>query len=134
MLAYRFYRPSDAEAAADIHSRSGIEMPFAHPGDPVNAIALVAEKDGQIAAVCCGRRAIEPALSLDRAVLSPAERWEAVRGFLDRGAMLAAVMGIREFHLFPNSERYARRLLTIPGVTADSRIHQWMDISAYGGA
>lgn len=131
----RFVHPSDEEALRQLHERHGRNgAAFADPNDGIHRIYIVAEDGaGRILGAGVGRSTLEVALSLDREAGSPADRWDVVKTLLQNGALVAAGMGFRELHLFPDHPRYARRLLTLHGVNEDTRIHQFLDLTLYGG-
>lgn len=131
----RFVRPSDEAPLRELHERCARGgAAFADPNDGIHRVYIVAEDSaGRILGAGVGRSTLEVGLLLDREAGSPADRWDVVRTLLQNGALVAAGMGFRELHLFPDDPRYARRLLTLHGVNADTRIHQFLDLTLYGG-
>jgi hypothetical protein len=102
---------------------------FADPNDVPNTSAFVAEEDGRVLGVVVCRLTVEPFLYVDQ-TLQPCQKWSAIETLAEGMGRNLAGAGIKEIHLFPSDERFARRLTRhLRAAFGDVRCHVVWNIS-----
>lgn len=121
----RLYEPSDREAMLALRERHDTSFWFADPDDPINFETwLVFDGDKLVASFTC-RHTIEAFVMLDKSHGTPADRWDMLQTLYNQLEHRGDELGIRECHInIPKKLRgYARRLLKMPQVFYDDRLH-----------
>lgn len=134
-ITYRWALPEDAEAIVALQRKekarrdmlTGVDtqMFIADPSVGVNALTLVAEKDGKLVGCVVARMTCEPMMYLDHSDPSfePTEKWNLIQNGLVTLSRQLQKIGLGEIHLFPDDPKWADRLKTLPGVVDDKRKH-----------
>lgn len=98
---------------------------FADPDDPINFETWLVFDGDKLVASFTARHTIEAFVMLDKQHGTPAERWAMLKMLYDQLDGRCDELGIREVHInVPTKLRgYAKRLLKMPQIFYDDRLH-----------
>lgn len=133
MTEVRRYRPEDRALVSSVRNRARFWPKFtnADPDDPLNEPTIIAvDAEGRALAVGVGRKTVEAFVMVDDAAGTPQSRWQAIQDLIEFGGRDLYERGYRELHMPTSIERFARRLMTVPGVNLDTRAHLVVDLNA----
>ena len=105
---------------------------FADPDDPINFETWLVLDGDKLVASFTARHTIEAFVMLDKSHGTPLERWEMLKMLYNQLEGRGDELGIREVHInIPKKLRgYAKRLLKMPQVFYDDRLHMIAAVAA----
>lgn len=134
-LTIRRYEPSDLPALLDLRERHDTSLWFADPDDPINFETWLVFDGEKLVASFTARHTIEAFVMLDKKHGTPLDRWEMLKMLYNQLEGRGDELGIREVHInIPKKLLgYAKRLLKMPQVYYDDRLHMLAAVRASGG-
>ena len=116
----------------DLYQRDDTSFWFADPDDPINFETWLVFDGDKLVASFCARHTIEAFVMLDKSHGTPFERWEMLKLLYNQLEGRGDELGIREVHInIPKKLRgYAKRLLKMPQVFYDDRLHMIAAVAA----